>query len=149
MKEIPLHQEMVSVTGSVTWISHGSSVIGISLDPRRQRDERHDSATGRKEPPEAMRPTARRRKTNATPLPCTAVKGRIPRFTDRCGKRTDRIGNRSVLGGASRRNCSLRTDSQPSWTIFGLKKKVVAAFPNWRSRILSKVFITSAPSVAK
>ena len=41
MKEIPLHQEMVSVTGSVTWISHSSSVIGKNPDPRRQRDERH------------------------------------------------------------------------------------------------------------
>ena len=32
---------MVSVTGSVTWISYGSSVIGKNPDPRRQRDERH------------------------------------------------------------------------------------------------------------
>ena len=41
VKEIPLHQEMVSVTGSVTWISHSPSVIGMNPDPRRQRDERH------------------------------------------------------------------------------------------------------------
>lgn len=41
MKEIPLHQEMVSVTGSVTWISYGSSVIGKNPDPRRQQDEKH------------------------------------------------------------------------------------------------------------
>jgi len=32
---------MVSVTGSVTWISYGSSVIGKNPDPRRQHDEKH------------------------------------------------------------------------------------------------------------
>ena len=32
---------MVSVTGSVTWISHCPSVIGMNPDTRRQRDERH------------------------------------------------------------------------------------------------------------
>ena len=32
---------LVSVTGSVTWISHSPSVIGMNPDPRRQRDERH------------------------------------------------------------------------------------------------------------
>ena len=32
---------MVSVTGSVTWISYGSSVIGKNPDPRRQQDEKH------------------------------------------------------------------------------------------------------------
>ena len=32
---------MVSVTGSVTWISHSPSVIGMKPDPRRQHDEKH------------------------------------------------------------------------------------------------------------
>ena len=70
---------MVSVTGSVTWISKSSSVIGTYVYPRRQRDERHaHNATGWKELPEAVRPLARCRKADATPLPGTAVKGRIP-----------------------------------------------------------------------
>ena len=128
-KEIPLHQEMVSVTGSVTWISHGSSVIGISLDPKRQWDERHDSATGRKEPPEAMRPTARRRKTNATPPPVHGSQGTDPtihrqvRKEDRPRRKQERM-RWIIASGVS----SPRTDFQPSWTIFGLKKKRCPGF---------------------
>ena len=38
MKEIPLHQEMVSVTGSVTWISHSPSVIGMGTEKGDKRD---------------------------------------------------------------------------------------------------------------
>ena len=41
VKEIPLHQEMVSVTGSATWDGHSPSVIGEYTDPRRHRDKRH------------------------------------------------------------------------------------------------------------
>ena len=124
---------MVSVTGSVTWISHGSSVIGISLDPRRQRDERHDSATGRKEPPEAMRPTARRRKADATPLPGTAVKGRVSNSPTGAeigpnASKQERM-RWNIASGVS----SLRTDFQPSWTIFGLKKKEAPAFRTWET----------------
>jgi len=58
---------MVSVTGSVTWISYGSSVIGKNPDPRRQWDEKQPIATGRKEPREAERGLAQRRKR--MPLP--------------------------------------------------------------------------------
>ena len=62
-----MHQEMVSVTGSVTWISHSSSVIGKNPDPRRQRDEKHANRYRRKEPREAERGLAQRRKK--MPLP--------------------------------------------------------------------------------
>ena len=69
VKEIPLHQEMVSVTGSVTWISHSSSVIGIDPDPRRQRDERHANRYRPERTTEAGRQLARRWKADATPPP--------------------------------------------------------------------------------
>ncbi|MBQ6179163.1 MAG: hypothetical protein IJK32_06550 [Bacteroidales bacterium] len=75
---------MVSVTGSVTWISYGSSVIGKNPDPRRQRDGRHAHRYRPERTTEAVRPPAQRRKADATPLPGTAVRGRLPRFTDRC-----------------------------------------------------------------
>ena len=48
---------MVSVTGSVTWISHSSSVIGMYVYPWRERDEQHDSDTGWKRTLEAARRT--------------------------------------------------------------------------------------------
>ena len=67
MKEIPLHQEMVSVTGSVTWISHSSSVIGKPRIPGDNGMRSTPIATGRKEPREAERGLAQRRKK--MPLP--------------------------------------------------------------------------------
>ncbi len=75
---------MVSVTGSVTWISHSSSVIGMDPDPRRQRDERHANRYRPERTTEAGRQLARRWKADATPLLGTAVMGQIPRFIDRC-----------------------------------------------------------------
>ena len=75
VKEIPLHQEMVSVTGSVTWISHSPSVIGMNPDPRRQRDERHAHRYVRKGPQEAVdhRHSAGRRMT----IPSMARRSRV------------------------------------------------------------------------
>ena len=86
---------MVSVTGSVTWISYGSSVIGKTPDPRRQRDEKHAHRYLPERTTEAVRPPAQRRKADAPPFPCTAVRVRLPRFTDRCGKKTEVLGIRS------------------------------------------------------
>ena len=67
MKEIPLHQEMVSVTGSVTWISHSSSVIGKTRIPGDNGMRSTPIATSREEPREAERGLAQRRKK--MPLP--------------------------------------------------------------------------------
>ena len=58
---------MVSVTGSVTWISYSSSVIGKNPDPRRKGMNGTPIATGRKEPRKAERGLAQRRKK--MPLP--------------------------------------------------------------------------------
>jgi len=58
---------MVSVTGSVTWISHSSSVIGKPQIPGDNGMRSTPIATGRKEPREAERGLAQRRKK--MPLP--------------------------------------------------------------------------------
>ena len=61
VKEIPLHQEMVSVTGSVTWISYSSSDIDAHGSQATNGMKSTPAATGRKEPQEAVRPPAQRR----------------------------------------------------------------------------------------
>ncbi|MCI5719910.1 MAG: hypothetical protein MR294_05845 [Bacteroidales bacterium] len=87
---------MVSVTGSVTWISYGSSVIGDT------EMARFSVATGREEPREAERWLAQRRMK--MPLPFQgAGQGKDPRFTDRCGKKTVNVSNRSDSGRDARR----------------------------------------------
>jgi hypothetical protein len=91
VKEIPLHQEMVSVTGSVTWISHSSSVIDMNPNPRRQWDELHAHRHRPERTTEAVRQPAQRRKADALPFQAE-VKSRIPRFADRCGKMTGSPG---------------------------------------------------------
>ena len=58
---------MVSVTGSVTWISHSPSVIGMNPDPRRRRDEIARYRYRPERGTEAVRQPAQRRK--AGPLP--------------------------------------------------------------------------------
>ena len=72
---------MVSVTGSVTWISHSPSVIGLNPNPRRQTDERHAHRHRLVRTIEAVRPPARRRKVDAYPLLGTAAKGRSNSLT--------------------------------------------------------------------
>ena len=96
MKEIPLHQEMVSVTCSVTWTSHGSSVIGINPDPRCRRDKIARYRYRPEKTKEAVRQSAQRRKADATLVLGSAVRGRLPRFTDRCEKKTESDRNRPV-----------------------------------------------------
>ncbi len=70
---------MVSVTGSVTWISHSPSVIGMKPDPRRQRDERHARRYRPERTAGSGETLTQRREADAIPRPGTAVKGRIPR----------------------------------------------------------------------
>lgn len=67
MKEIPLHQEMVSVTGSVTWISPVPPSSERTRIPGDNGMRSTPIATGRKEPREAERGLAQRRKK--MPLP--------------------------------------------------------------------------------
>jgi len=88
---------MVSVTGSVTWISYGSSVIGKNPDSRRQQDEKHAHRYRPERTAGSGKGAGTTAKEDAAPLPGTAVRGRILRFTDRCGgKQTERVKNRSV-----------------------------------------------------
>jgi hypothetical protein len=69
---------MVSVTGSVTWISHSSSVIARTRIQGGNGMKSTPIATGRKEPREAGRGLAQRRKKMPLPFQGVAVKGRIP-----------------------------------------------------------------------
>ena len=87
---------MVSVTGSVTWISYGSSVIGKNPDPRRQRDERHAHRYRPKRTAGSGEMAGTTAKEDAAPLSVTAVKGQLPRFIDRREMRTGQDGNRSA-----------------------------------------------------
>ena len=124
---------MVSVTGSVTWISHSSSVIAMDPDPRRQRDERHANRYRPERTTEAGRQLARRWKADATPLPGTAVKGRVSNSPTGAvigpnASKQERM-RWNIASGVS----SLRTDFPPSWTIFGLKKKEAPAFRTWET----------------
>ena len=128
MKEIPLHQEMVSVTGSVTWTSHSPSVIGMNPDPRRQRDERHAHRYRPERTAEAVRQPAQRRKADATPLPGTVVRGRLPRFIGRCGKRNGRIEAGAFEAELRVGAGPPRTESLASRITFGSKEKESPAF---------------------
>ncbi|MBR0299165.1 MAG: hypothetical protein IJQ93_02465 [Bacteroidales bacterium] len=80
-------------------------------------------ATGRKEPLEAARGPAQRRKKMPLPFQGAAVKERSPRFTDRCGKLTESEGDRSRFGGKERRGVEPLDRFQRSGISSGEKKK--------------------------
>ena len=138
MKEIPLHQEMVSVTGSVTWISHSSSVIGMYSDPRRQRDEiarpSLPAEKNRWKQQEARHNDERRCRSPSR----AQAKGRIPRFTDRRGKKTESVGYRSGSDGNTRRGTGPLPDFRAPDYPPGEKKKE-RGYSRSRDRLLRLV----------
>ena len=115
---------MVSVTGSVTWISHSLSVIGMNPDTRRQRDERH----ARRQRPERSAGSVESSGT-APESGCRSPLGQAGQGTDPTvhrqvwkEDRTRRKQQRmrwSIASGVSP-SC---TDSQPSRIISGSKEK--------------------------
>ena len=95
---------MVSVTGSVTWISHSSSDIDAHGSQATNVMNSTPAATGWKEPQKRRDgwPSA----GTKMPLPFQAeVKSRIHRFTDRCGKTTEALKQQrmrwSIASGVS------------------------------------------------
>ena len=92
VKEIPLHQEMVSVTGSVTWISNSSSVIDKNPDPRRQQDEKHARRYRPERAAGSVRRTGMDDERRCRSPSRVLAKGRIHRYTDRWGKLTESEG---------------------------------------------------------
>ena len=94
-------------------------------------------ATGRKEPREAVRGLAQRRKKMPLPIQAQA-KGRIPRYTDRRGKKTESVGYRSGSDGNTRRDTGPLPDFRAPDYPPGEKKKE-RGYSRSRDRLLRLV----------
>ena len=129
MKEIPLHQEMVSVTGSVTWASHSPSVIGKNQDPRRQRDERHAQRYRAERTAGGKKAWHKRRKKMPLPRRARLSRGNSPASPAGAEREPDKTetGQHEVehpVGGES-----ARQDDLSSRTISGRKEKRSEVIP--------------------
>ena len=124
MKEIPLHQEMVSVTSSVTWISHSPSVIGMNPDPRRQMNEKHAHRNRRKGPREAVRRLAGRPRKMPLPFQGAGQGDDSPALPAGAEREPDRTETGQLEVGHPVGGESARQGALPSRIISGSKEKV-------------------------
>ena len=117
---------MVSVTGSVTWISHSPSVICMNPNPRRQGMNGTPIATGRKEPQKRQDYRHGAGKRMYSP-PGHSGQGTTPPVHRQVWKkeRTSQKEVRMRQSFVSGRFCPL--DSLPSRIYFGSKEKESSA----------------------
>ena len=92
-------------------------------------------ATGRKEPREAERGLAQRRKRMPLPFQGAGQGTAPPRFTDRCGKLAESLGNSSRFGGKERRGVGSPAGLLRSGISSGQKKKIPRPAGRFRNRL--------------
>ena len=117
---------MVSVTGSVTWISHCSSVIGKTRIPGDNGMRSTPIATSREEPREAERGLAQRRKK--MPLPFQgAGQGTDPPIHRQVRKDDREPGEQERIRWGFTQGCRVPWWISALRNIFGSKEKDTSA----------------------